>query len=255
MTWSDSDTMPRSTLAPDRRSAGIRIWVVALIYGLLTCAAVLPVFSVNVPLLVDYPNHLARLQILATIDDVPALQERYAVEWAVLPNLAMDALLPPLVGVLSVFEVGRLFIALTLLLIFVVLVYVYPLKAIYSGAFDFFSGGYLESYFELGSIDDLRTMLLLFGLFYMALSGVVVLLNRHALANADKLSLNELERFDTITEIRHWIINAAVPLISIVLALFLPDNLVPVAGMFYSVFAIVIPWHISRRMRVRRNLS
>ena len=146
-------------------------------------------------------------------------------------------------------------VALTLLLIFVVLVYVYPLKAIYSGAFEYFSGGYLESYFELGSIDDVRTMLLLFGLFYMALSGVVVLLNRHALANADKLSLNELERFDTITEIRHWIINAAVPLISIVLALFLPDNLVPVAGMFYSVFAIVIPWHISRRMRVRRNLS
>jgi len=144
---------------------------------------------------------------------------------------------------------------LTMALIFVVLVYVYPLKAIYSGAFDFFSGGYLESYFAMRSIDDLRDMFVIFGAGYAVLSAVVMLLNRHARAKGDALSLNKLELYDTATEIQHWMINMAVPLVSIVLAISLPDRLVVVAGMFYSVFVFVIPLHINRRVRARRDIS
>ena len=107
-------------------------------------------------------------------------------------------------------------VLLTLLLIFVVLLLVYPLKAIYSGAFDFFSGGYLDSYFELRSVDDLRNMFIIFGAGYAALSGVIVLLNRHALGMSEALSLNSLERFETVTEVQRWLINMAVPLISVV---------------------------------------
>ena len=45
-------------------------------------------------------------------------------------------------------DAGTVF--LSLLLIFLVLIYVYPLKAIYSGAIEFFSGGYFPSYFPNG---------------------------------------------------------------------------------------------------------
>ena len=74
----------------------------------------------------------------------------------------------------------------TMLLIFVVLVYVYPLKAIYSGALEFFSAGYLESYFEMTSVDDVRSMFYIFGTGYIAMSGVIVLLNRHALGKSEE---------------------------------------------------------------------
>ena len=143
----------------------------------------------------------------------------------------------------------------TMLLIFVVLVYVYPLKAIYSGALEFFSAGYLESYFEMTSVDDVRSMFYIFGTGYIAMSGVIVLLNRHALGKSEELSLSASERYDTVTEIQHWIINMAVPTVSIVLAATLPGNLVALSGLFYAVFGIVLPWHHIRREKARCNVS
>ena len=144
-------------------------------------------------------------------------------------------------------------VILSLVLIFVVLIYVYPLKAIYSGAFDFFSGGYFESFFKLRSFDDLRSMFVIFGIGYASLSGVIVLLNRHALGKTKALALSKLEQFDTHTEKDHWMINLIVPIISIILAISLPDRLVVAAGIFYSVFAAVLPWHAIRRLRLRQK--
>jgi len=142
---------------------------------------------------------------------------------------------------------------LSLLLIFVVLIYVYPLKAIYSGAFQFFSGGYLESYFDLQSVDDLRSMFVIFGTAYAGLSFVILLLNRQALKKRGELGLNEQEVFDTRTEIQHWLINMAVPLASIILALALPDSMLVVAGLIYGVYGIAIPWHKRYRAGLCRN--
>ena len=42
-------------------------------------------------------------------------------------------------------------VLISLALIFVVLIYVYPLKATYSGAISFFSNGYFEPFFEVNS--------------------------------------------------------------------------------------------------------
>ena len=142
-------------------------------------------------------------------------------------------------------------ITLTLLLIFIVLIYVYPLKAIYSGAFQFFSGGYLESYFALESIDDLRSMFVIFGTGYAALSGSIALLNRHALGKRSELSLGEREYYDTVTEMQQWLINMIVPLVSVAIALTVPDGLVVLAGLFYFAFGVVVPWHQFRRGRAR----
>ena len=146
-------------------------------------------------------------------------------------------------------------IFLSLLLVFVVLVYVYPLKAIYSGALEFFSGGYLESYFALTSVTDLRTLFVIFGAGYASLSVVIVLLNRHALAHSDKLSLNELECFDTKTDIGWWVISTIVPIVSIGLALLLPERLLFLPGVFYGVFGVLGPWYGRRRYRARSVIA
>jgi uncharacterized membrane protein len=136
-------------------------------------------------------------------------------------------------------------------LVFVVLVYIYPLKALYSGAFDGFSGGVLTSYFSFDSTDDVRTMFIIFGSAYLALSGVIVLLNRHALALKSELGLSALEVYETKSTLQHWIINMLVPAVSISLAVILPDRWLAMAGFVYGSFGILLPWHSVRRVRKR----
>lgn len=140
---------------------------------------------------------------------------------------------------------------LSLLLVFVVLVYVYPLKAIYSGAIEFFSAGYLETYFAIRSVEDLRALFVIFGAGYFSLSTVIVFLNRHALRHRDALMLSELEIFDTVSTIQLWVIHMVVPAISVLLALALPGSLVVLAGLFYAVFGILMPLNGIRRARLR----
>ncbi|MCC7045699.1 MAG: hypothetical protein IT562_03215 [Alphaproteobacteria bacterium] len=90
---------------------------IALAYVALTLVALYPVFAVAIPPLIDYPNHLARLHVLTEIDRVPLLAERYAVDWNILPNLAMDIVVWILARWMPVAEAMRLFVALTLVLL------------------------------------------------------------------------------------------------------------------------------------------
>jgi uncharacterized membrane protein len=149
----------------------------------------------------------------------------------------------------------RISILLSLLLVFVVLIYVYPLKAVYSGALDYFSGGYFGSYFRLESAADLRSMFVIFGSGFAALSLLTALLNVHAWALRDALSLSAVERFHTVSVIQYWAIAVVVPIGSILLALTLPDTLVVVAGMIYAVFAPIFAFHGLRRARALERLK
>lgn len=144
---------------------------------------------------------------------------------------------------------------LTLLLIFVVLVYVYPLKAIYAGALDALSGGMLDSVFAIQSYDQLRILFAIFGIGYACLAGVIVLLNRYACACREQLMLSDIEVHDTRTDVRVWLINVAVGLASVILALILPDPLIGMAGMFYSVLGLLIPVYAIRRSKTRDLLT
>ncbi len=89
-------------------------WWLALL-GL--CAALTaPLLVVDVPPLLDYPNHLARAFVLASLPEDTVLGAFYVPHWSVIPNLALDVLAPPLMHVLPVHVVGRLTIALAMLL-------------------------------------------------------------------------------------------------------------------------------------------
>jgi hypothetical protein len=71
----------------------------------LVVLASIPVFSTNLPPLVDYPNHLARFWLLATGGN-----SFYAVHWAPLPNLAGDLIVPVLARMMPLELVGKLFL-------------------------------------------------------------------------------------------------------------------------------------------------
>jgi hypothetical protein len=81
------------------------------------CAILLaPLALVDVPPLLDYPNHLARAVVLASGGADPFLSRMYAARWAIIPNLGTDLVLPPLLHVLPVHLAGRVVVGIALLL-------------------------------------------------------------------------------------------------------------------------------------------
>src|SRR5689334_14761779 len=77
----------------------------------LSVMALLPIALVRLPPILDYPNHLARVHILAALPDSPALARWYQTAWAPLPNLALDLIVPAMARVMPVEDAMRLFLA------------------------------------------------------------------------------------------------------------------------------------------------
>jgi hypothetical protein len=94
-----------------------RRWAVVALYLALTAIALYPVLSVTVLPLVDYPNHLARMYILANLATDPALQRNFSIDWSLNPNMAMDLIVPAAARVMSIYSAGKLFVAAVMLLI------------------------------------------------------------------------------------------------------------------------------------------
>lgn len=88
-------------------------WWATLALAVLVLLA--PLLVVDVPPLLDYPNHLARAYVLAFGEDDPVLSRFYAPDWAIIPNLAVDLVLPGLLRFMPVHVAGRVMLAVTLL--------------------------------------------------------------------------------------------------------------------------------------------
>ncbi|MDA8253431.1 MAG: hypothetical protein M0Z28_30250 [Rhodospirillales bacterium] len=76
----------------------------------------MPLLMIRIPFLVDYPNHLARMHVLATGAGTPALHAIFRVAWAFIPNISMDVVVPLLAQAMPLSVAGRIFIALAILL-------------------------------------------------------------------------------------------------------------------------------------------
>jgi hypothetical protein len=76
-------------------------------FALLLVLVSAPVSSTVLPPLFDYPNHLARMHLIAAGGD-----RFYAVRWAPLPNLAEDLIVPPLSRLMPLAAAGRLFLVM-----------------------------------------------------------------------------------------------------------------------------------------------
>ncbi|HET7924442.1 MAG TPA: TMEM175 family protein [Rhodanobacteraceae bacterium] len=114
-------------------------------------------------------------------------------------------------------------VRLSLALVFLMLVYVYPLRMVAELTLASFSGGWLEETpIVVHTVTDLRTIYVVFGIGYTLTAAIFVLLHRHALDIADELALTEAERIRTRTICRRWLGVIALSSLSVVLALILP---------------------------------
>jgi hypothetical protein len=100
----------------DRHQEGAvsrRIWLWAAAF--LTTILTLPFFLTEIPPVVDYPNHLARGYLLAFGKSIPVLAGMFQPHWAIIPNLACDFILPPMLHLLPIYSAGKIVLAVSLL--------------------------------------------------------------------------------------------------------------------------------------------
>ena len=140
-------------------------------------------------------------------------------------------------------------ISLSLILIFVMLVYVYPLRMIFEGMFSHLSGGFLSTSYEIETYDELRMIFVFYSVGFLAMSLLISRLYHLAMHSSTSLALSQLELRKTRIEMHEWEIAAGFGMLSILLALFLPDAWVVTAGyMYFALFpAMRLPAFLDRR--------
>ena len=132
----------------------------------------------------------------------------------------------------------------SLALVFVILVYVYPLRTMMAAAFSRITGGWAPSTFEIASADDARMFFVIYGAGFVMCCLLVAVLNIHAYRQRTMLGLSSLETHIAVSEYLAWIIVGGVGLLSMLLAIALPERLIPLAGWAYGVLPFVM-WGFS----------
>jgi len=89
----------------------------AIVAVLVLTIVVVPLWAVDIPPMLDYPNHLARQYILARLPASEYLQQYYVSHWTASPYLAMDAIIQSLATFIPIATAGKVFLTLTLLLL------------------------------------------------------------------------------------------------------------------------------------------
>lgn len=154
-------------------------------------------------------------------------------------------------------------ILLSILLVFVVLVYVIPLRTMTVSMviwvmmiMGFDPSGipiHLETTGDIvESPKQINQLFVIYGVGFMAMGGVMVLLNAHAWRRREELQLNDLERHETTAEIGAWAILVGVGLLSVVVAMLGPKPELGVPGWVYMLLPIAMPTY-GVRMNRRRD--
>jgi len=127
-------------------------------------------------------------------------------------------------------------IMLSGILIFLVLIYIYPLRLMMESLFHHISGGFFSSAMSFNAYWEIRFMFAFYGAGFLLLSGNFIALYLHAGRQPLALPLSEQERFDTQTEIFTWLATAAICALALLLALVLPLPWISFSG--YSYFLL-----------------
>ena len=150
---------------------------------------------------------------------------------------------------------------LSLTLVFVLLIFVYPLKMVFGAFFDAVTGGWLPASFSLQSSDELLIMFQVFAVGYGGMAMLMALLFGRAVKLASRMTFSPIELMQAKHHRTNWQIVASFSLLSFLLATFLPltmrdGNWLGLPGyILFALFAIqLIRWRIYAR-QIRRLMA
>lgn len=124
-------------------------------------------------------------------------------------------------------------VMLSCLLVFLVLVYIYPLRLMMQGLFGFLSGGLLPFNMEFEAVWQVRFLFGFYALGFLLLSLTFTGLYNHVLKNAGMLDLSEVEHKTTKTEVFVWLGAASISFVALVLAIVTPVKWLGFTGFIY----------------------
>lgn len=146
-------------------------------------------------------------------------------------------------------------VLLSSLLIFVIMVYVYPLKILFGTMFHAMTDGWLASRFAMESYEDFRNLLVAYGIGFCVLNLSVAALYWRAWSIRSSLSLNALEQFLTRSEIISWVIISSFGICSVILACLLENEWTQAAAWMYWLLMLVMPIYNARVRRQAKQLK
>ncbi len=122
-------------------------------------------------------------------------------------------------------------------LVFVLLVYIYPLRMIFEGMFSFLTNGRLPWRLSFDSYSQARGFFAFYAAGFLAMSLLMSALYYAVMKNAKLLLLDEYETLETRHQQHGWIAAVVFSLVSIAIALAAPIQLVSMSGfVFFGVF-------------------
>lgn len=115
-------------------------------------------------------------------------------------------------------------------LIILVLTYIYPLRLMMQALFQRLSNGFFPIEMKFNFSWEVRFMFAFYAIGFFLLCLNFVALYIYALRKRESLALDEIEYFDTQTEVYMWLISAGVGVVSLFFSLWLPSSLIGFAG-------------------------
>jgi hypothetical protein len=138
-------------------------------------------------------------------------------------------------------------------LLFVVLFFVYPLKFLFTWLINAFTGGNTSVHLPNGLIEEVirpeqtGLLMLIYGLGYVAVFGIFVLMHLHAYRRRRELELSPVETFDTQASIRENALQTGIGILSV--------SLVLIGGPAWALWAGLTYMLIGPVMWIRGSLS
>jgi uncharacterized membrane protein len=127
-------------------------------------------------------------------------------------------------------------IVLTMLLVFFVLFFAFPLKFVFNS--------WLNPHaVEMNASEQLPQLFTIYGIAWTAIFGVFYLMYRHAVARREYLELTEIEIWDTRHSMREMLLYMFVGLIAILAAQLAPAQYAWVSGPCYGLIGVVMSFH------------
>ncbi len=140
----------------------------------------------------------------------------------------------------------------TFLLLFIVLLYIYPLKFLFSVFINGMVLGFTDAKIAMTG-HQAATLFVIYGLGYTGVFVALALLYWHGYRRRDELDLTEVERCDTRWEIGGLLCQAAIGVASTVIALLVSPRRLSWAGFIYFSLAIIMWLHgLARGRSVER---
>jgi len=144
---------------------------------------------------------------------------------------------------------------ISLAMVFVMLIYVYPLKMVFTAFASFASGGYLPTEFTLQSSSEMVGIFAIYGLGFAALNGLMGLLHLRVLRAEQDLRLDALEKMRTRQSSTQFLVLALTGLASMIWAVALPPSVAMFAGFWYMTLPVSMPVLAIRQERKIRKME